>query len=1315
MDPSEVKTQRKASKLFGIKAADFGSSDPEGTEPCDLSTVSRKGTVVLLRCFDPKSGKHGYIRSVEKKAKFCLEFRARSPPDPRDTNFLFQVRKRRKEGHRAAFRSLRTGYYLSRSHFGTHLQAALRADEHELVDFSSALWTLSRNGGKDPRPFYVGGSQVQKGTADGSIVHKLHCGKTDHPLNFSPLLVPGLSSKDNLLFQFEKVATKGDTGEILRYMKRYKLAADHVFPSGKPLLHVVAGAEGDLSEAVLTLIERGADVNLADELGNTVLHCAAIMGNYTCFLVLLPVCDAMRQNKFKRTVLHELCLHVEPSKLPGLCDLLRKMSILYPMLMAIPDESFCSPMHYACYHPFHLDFMEALLSFRRLSMNQKNLEGRTALQVAFDDGERELFLYLVRKGIIPSAKLKRAAVERYGASLLQNIFLEQALKTNKRRLDLNHLGFKTFPESLSALLAGLMEMSFKNNRLSNFPEDVLLRTPNLRTLNLSFNRLRACPAGLKSLRKLTHLDVSHNALTELSRDICCLTSLKILNFNNNSISELPEYFWLGLAELQELSGKKNKLTSLGRMRYVSPYAKLLVVDVRENQLPFIPRGMLRMPAVRYLNVKGNPFLKEIPAEVLNKPETVISYLRGIPVIRKNRTQPFDMLHLFSEGMSASAGETTNVDEKQRKVVDLLRSRLNRDLDGVRRTKWSESSASLTPQITRHSTFNPRQDLTISMDGCLFTMDELDKDAETPLSPTASTPGPAIPNSRASSALKIDTSPAKENPSSGLSHSARMKLAGVDDVQGVTERNGGARTAAWKTMQHSTTIPFTTANLDKMQDNISAYYTQQSSVDADTMGSGVTLLELVRKGAELREEEEERILAVATSSRESTAMIEGRDYVRLMDIGVSLAYSKYLANSPHLMYAGEDAEGAPLVVVVSQVPDEDEGSFYPVLIRDTHHDTFTHLRLSKCTSQLALPRTVNKGIKKLLPPDLFTLRPIPALSLVDDFVELEFKLSLACYKIGILHCPESAVTEDDLYSSKGSADFYNFLTCIGEVIRLKGWGNYAGGLDVKNGSTGNTSLYARLADYELMFHVSTLLPFHEGDHQRLERKRHLGNDITIIVFIEGDREFDPTILHSQFVQVLVLVRLVEVRKKDHYVVSIICKSGVGQCIENPILNQAQIPGASFRVNMLALLINIERCVLSSVSSFYNLLHKSRRVMLDNFLATATKPPVKGNRKMSTAITEWDSRKTTGQDKFRAVPTVFGGLAGVDKGFQGQSSGTVSYVDTDRSNRREPKEEDSSFRVSGLETRQGGSLRRRTRSVGHAGNKISARSIFRKTKK
>lgn len=36
----------------------------------------------------------------------------------------------------------------------------------------------------------------------------------------------------------------------------------------------------------------------------------------------------------------------------------------------------------------------------------------------------------------------------------------------------------------------------------------------------------------------------------------------------------------------------------------------------------------------------------------------------------------------------------------------------------------------------------------------------------------------------------------------------------------------------------------------------------------------------------------------------------------------------------------------------------------------------------------------------------------------------------------------------------------------------------------------------------MYHVAPLLPFYEKDTQQLERKRHVGNDVVNVVYVEG---------------------------------------------------------------------------------------------------------------------------------------------------------------------------------------------------------------------
>lgn len=57
----------------------------------------------------------------------------------------------------------------------------------------------------------------------------------------------------------------------------------------------------------------------------------------------------------------------------------------------------------------------------------------------------------------------------------------------------------------------------------------------------------------------------------------------------------------------------------------------------------------------------------------------------------------------------------------------------------------------------------------------------------------------------------------------------------------------------------------------------------------------------------------------------------------------------------------------------------------------------------------------------------------------------------------------------------------------------------------------------------MFHVSTQLPYERHDPQKLQRKRHIGNDIVCVVFLEADNTaFSPACIKSHFLHTFILV-------------------------------------------------------------------------------------------------------------------------------------------------------------------------------------------------
>eukprot|EP00698_Gefionella_okellyi_P018983 TRINITY_DN5760_c0_g2_i1.p1 TRINITY_DN5760_c0_g2~~TRINITY_DN5760_c0_g2_i1.p1 ORF type:complete len:273 (+),score=71.42 TRINITY_DN5760_c0_g2_i1:647-1465(+) len=88
--------------------------------------------------------------------------------------------------------------------------------------------------------------------------------------------------------------------------------------------------------------------------------------------------------------------------------------------------------------------------------------------------------------------------------------------------------------------------------------------------------------------------------------------------------------------------------------------------------------------------------------------------------------------------------------------------------------------------------------------------------------------------------------------------------------------------------------------------------------------------------------------------------------------------------------------------------------------------------------------------------------------------------------------------------------------------MEGFSGYLGGLSAR---TGPTSVFRKVGDVEIMFHISTLLPFSKSDAQQIDRKRHIGNDNIVVVFQDGDCSSSPyatDTMASRQTQVLIVV-------------------------------------------------------------------------------------------------------------------------------------------------------------------------------------------------
>ncbi|KAJ1926271.1 hypothetical protein IWQ60_003927 [Tieghemiomyces parasiticus] len=180
--------------------------------------------------------------------------------------------------------------------------------------------------------------------------------------------------------------------------------------------------------------------------------------------------------------------------------------------------------------------------------------------------------------------------------------------------------------------------------------------------------------------------------------------------------------------------------------------------------------------------------------------------------------------------------------------------------------------------------------------------------------------------------------------------------------------------------------------------------------------------------------------------------------------------------------------------------------------------------------------------------------------------------------------------------KVSPGFIEFMHFMGNMIELKGWHRYRAGLDVTHGSTGEKSLFATWNDHEVMFHVAPLLPLQPKDPQQIERKRHIGNDVLVIVYHDSDLPYQIKSLTSKQTHIVCLVRPV----KGGYGVEFLVKEGVPAfqpLWKTPIMLSKT---RQSRELLLEKCINGIKAIYQHVPAFSDKIAKTRLAMLEDLL-------------------------------------------------------------------------------------------------------------------
>lgn len=104
---------------------------------------------------------------------------------------------------------------------------------------------------------------------------------------------------------------------------------------------------------------------------------------------------------------------------------------------------------------------------------------------------------------------------------------------------------------------------------------------------------------------------------------------------------------------------------------------------------------------------------------------------------------------------------------------------------------------------------------------------------------------------------------------------------------------------------------------------------------------------------------------------------------------------------------------------------------------------------------------------------------------NELLQFEKSTVTKKFKIGVLLCKDNQRKEEEMFGNESGSPLYEeFLLFLGEKINLLGWQRFAGGLDTKTETTGINSIFSDWNGNEIMYHVSTLLPFSPSDPQQV---------------------------------------------------------------------------------------------------------------------------------------------------------------------------------------------------------------------------------------
>uniref|UniRef100_A0A8C6T1K9 TIR domain-containing protein n=1 Tax=Neogobius melanostomus TaxID=47308 RepID=A0A8C6T1K9_9GOBI len=159
-----------------------------------------------------------------------------------------------------------------------------------------------------------------------------------------------------------------------------------------------------------------------------------------------------------------------------------------------------------------------------------------------------------------------------------------------QKLNLSYRNMSILDDTLLRSCVNLRELTFFSNALGGLSESSLRTMTRLTHLEIESNKLSRIPVAIRNMSSLTHLSFQSNQITKLQcPDFLNLTSLQELNLNSNRISKLKECVFKDLKYLKVLFIERNLLSQLD-YTFGTSFPSLVRLNANENYLGLVQKG-----------------------------------------------------------------------------------------------------------------------------------------------------------------------------------------------------------------------------------------------------------------------------------------------------------------------------------------------------------------------------------------------------------------------------------------------------------------------------------------------------------------------------------------------------------------------------------------------------------------------------------------------------------------------------------------------------------------------------------------------------